>query len=328
MTLVNLLWRAWNHFREYGFCSTVFAARNIFINGALRRTFGFWERMGIHITQNHFYQPVPDTRELRLRKDTVWKDSEMIGINMEQKSQLRFLEEHFPQYRAEYVRFPKDRNQRSSKFDFCFGGGIAEVDAEVLWCMIRHFKPSTIIEIGSGSSTLLIAQACMVNKREDKKDSRFITIDPYPSRMIQGNIPGLARIIPQKVQDLDLQFFQELKSGDILFIDSSHVSKIGSDVNYLYLEVLPRLNEGVIVHIHDIFLPSEYPQKWVIGEHRFWTEQYLLQAFLTYNSAFEVLWGGYYMHLKYPDELKATFPTYNPRTTMPGSFWIRRRGKK
>ncbi len=289
MTLVNLLSRTWDHFKAYGLRSTVSAARIIFI----RRTFGLWESMGVHVTPNHFYQPIPDTRELRLRRDSIWKNSEMAGINMNKETQLRFLKEYFPIYCDEYIHFSRNKNQRSSEFTFSFGGGIAEVDAEVLYCMVRHFKPSTIIEIGSGSSTLLIAQACQLNKKEDKKDSRFITVDPYPPSVIKGNIPGLTRSIPRKVQELDIVFFRELKSGDILFIDSSHVSKIGSDVNYLYLEVLPRLNEGVIVHSHDIFLPSEYPEKWVMDKHIFWTEQYLLQAFLTYNSEFEVLWGGH-----------------------------------
>jgi hypothetical protein len=322
--LTSLLSRAWGHFKEYGLCSTVSAGYNLFI----RRTFGFWERMGVHVTPNHFHQPIPDTRELRLRKDSIWKNSEMVGINMKKETQLRFLREYFPQYRDEYIHFPKNKNQTSSEFDFCFGGGIAEVDAEVLYCMVRHFKPSTVIEIGSGSSTLLIAQACQLNKREDKKDSRFITVDPYPPRVIKRNIPGLTRLIPQKVQEVDIEFFRELKSGDILFIDSSHVCKIGSDVNYLYLEVLPRLNTGVIVHSHDIFLPSEYPEKWVMGEHTFWTEQYLLQAFLTYNSAFEVLWGGAYMHINYPKELESVFPSYDHKTTVPGSFWFRRKAIK
>ena len=281
--------RAWNHFREYGLGSTLSVMRNIF----LKRTFRIWEKLGFYVIPKHYYYPIPETRELLLREKKIWKNSELIGIDMNEKIQLKFLKEVFPNYKSEYIRFPKDKNQRDSKFDFYFGsGGIAEVDAEVLYCMIRHFKPSTIIEIGSGSSTLLIAQACRVNKREVGKVSKFIVVDPYPRKTIQMGIPGLTHIVPKKVEELDLEFFEALESGDILFIDSSHVVKIGGDVNYLYLEVLPRLNAGVIVHSHDIFLPYEYPKEWIIKEHKFWTEQYLLQAFLTYNSAFEVLWGG------------------------------------
>jgi hypothetical protein len=115
-----------------------------------------------------------------------------------------------------------------------------------------------------------------------------------------------------------------LGENDILFIDSTHVLRIGSDVQYEFLEVLPRLRPGVYVHIHDIFMPAEYPEAWVRREHRFWTEQYLLQAFLCYNGAFEVIWAGSYMHLKHPDELAAAFASYGPGRH-PGSFWIRRR---
>lgn len=121
-----------------------------------------------------------------------------------------------------------------------------------------------------------------------------------------------------------MSVFKELGENDILFIDSSHVLKIGSDVQYEYNEILPRLNKGVLIHVHDIFLPLEYPETWVRQSHRFWTEQYLLQAFLAYNSAFKVLWAGHYMHWKYPDLLEKAFRTYNREITGPGSFWMRK----
>ena len=130
-------------------------------------------------------------------------------------------------------------------------------------------------------------------------------------------------MIEKKVQDLDVDFFSQLNSGDILFIDSSHTVKIGGDVNYLFLEVLPRLNPGVIVHVHDIFLPFEYRRDWVLDEFRFWTEQYLLQAFLTFNSEFEVLLASYYLSHYHKEHLRAAFPDL-PRW-IGGSFWMRRK---
>jgi predicted O-methyltransferase YrrM len=320
--MASSILRAWNHIREYGFRSTACAGRNIF----LKQTFRFWETMGIHITPSHYHQPIPDARDLSTRKKSVWKDSEMIGIDMNDENQLRFLKEVFSKYREEYVNFPKDKGQRDSEFDFYFGNGAFEaVDAEVLYCMVRYFKPSRIMEIGSGFSTLLFIKAIEANRRQERKESSFIAVDPHPSKVIKSDISGLTKLIPKEVQELDLDFFQQLESGDILFIDSSHVVKIGGDVNYLYLDVLPRIKEGVIIHAHDIFLPSEYPERWVLSEHRFWTEQYLLQAFLTYSPAFEVLWGGSYMATNYPEELKATFPSYNEGITQPGSFWMRKR---
>jgi hypothetical protein len=191
--------------------------------------------------------------------------------------------------------------------------------------MIRHFKPKKIFEIGSGNSTYLAAQAVLKNKEENGKGCELIAFEPYPNDVLRAGFPGLSKLIPTKIQNIALSKFSELKENDILFIDSSHVLKIGGDVQYEYLEILPRLNKGVIVHIHDIFLPAEYPKEWVLKKYRFWTEQYLLQAFLASNSAFEVLWGGSYMHLKHPDKLEAAFASYKREVRWPGSFWMRRK---
>jgi len=118
----------------------------------------------------------------------------------------------------------------------------------------------------------------------------------------------LRSLIEKKVEDIDLEFFSQLDSSDILFIDSSHTVKIGGDVNYLFLEVLPRLKPGVIVHVHDIFLPFDYRRDWVKDQFRFWTEQYLLQAFLSFNAEFKVLMCNSYLGLYYVEDMKSTFP--------------------
>lgn len=130
------------------------------------------------------------------------------------------------------------------------------------------------------------------NKEEDGNECELVAFEPYPNKVLKAGFPGLFKLIPSRIQDIALSKFTELKKNDFLFIDSTHTLKTGSDVQYEYLEILPRLNEGVIVHIHDIFLPAEYPKAWVLKDHRFWTEQYLLQAFLSFNSMFEILWGG------------------------------------
>lgn len=134
----------------------------------------------------------------------------------------------------------------------------------------------------------------------------------------------MSNLIKEPVQNVPLSTFEKLGEDDILFIDSSHVLKVGSDVQYEYNEILPRLNKGVLIHVHDVFLPFEYPKKWIRQYHRFWTEQYLLQAFLTYNSAFKVIWGGYYMHRNHPELLEKAFKTYSPEKIEPGSFWMRK----
>ena len=117
---------------------------------------------------------------------------------------------------------------------------------------------------------------------------------------------------------------REARNGNcFLFIDSSHVCKIGSDVQFLFLEVLPRIRPGVVVHMHDIFMPLEYPKHWGLDSGRFWNEQYLLQTFLSFNEAFEVFWAGHWMHIKHPDLLMKAFPSYKAGVS-PGSFWFRR----
>jgi hypothetical protein len=196
----------------------------------------------------------------------------------------------------------------------------------VLYGMVRSLKPRRILEIGSGHSTLLSAQAILANTSEDPGyRCELRAIEPYPSEILRRGFPGLSRLVTAPVQDVPIADFLELGADDILFIDSSHVLSIGGDVRYEYLEVLPRLNPGVVVHVHDIFLPAEYPEEWVRRQHRFWNEQYLLQALLVGNSGFEVLWGSSFMHLRHPEALERAFRSYRREERWPASFWLRRR---
>lgn len=278
--------------------------------------------MGFHITPNHFYEPIPDTRKL---KDKLWQEySCLIGIDINEENQIKLLSLFASKFREEYECFPKNKTSVPYQY-YVNNGGFESVDGEILYCMIRYFKPKRIIEIGSGNSTYLSAQAILKNKEKNRMDFELIAIEPYPSKVLEKGFPGLSKLIKKEVQDVNLTEFGQLKENDILFIDSSHVLKIGSDVQYEYLEILPRLNKSVIVHIHDIFFPSEYPRNLILKEYRFYNEQYFLQAFLTFNRVFEVLWAGSYMHLKHPDLLKKAFTSYNPKTVYPGSFWIRKK---
>jgi predicted O-methyltransferase YrrM len=287
-----------------------------------KKLFTLWEKLGFHITRNHFYEPIPDTRTL---KDDLWqKTSELVGIDINEESQINLLSMFSCKFKEEYENFP--RNKTSIKYQYYINNGaFTSVDGEILYCMIRYFKPKKIFEIGAGNSTYLSAQAILKNKEEDNDyECELVAIDPYPNNTLKAGFPGLSKLIPKKVQDIPLSEFKKLSENDILFIDSSHVLKIGSDVQYLYLEVLPRLNKGVIVHAHDIFLPAEYPKEWVLKNYIFWNEQYLLQAFLAFNNSFEVLWAGSYMHLRHPDKLEEAFSSYKRDKIWPSSFWIRK----
>jgi hypothetical protein len=284
-------------------------------NATFPELFRRWERRGFHVTPVHFYQPIPDTQSL---PETLWMHpSDLAGVEMNETTQLELLREHIPKFRDEYEQLPTSSPGREKGFyvnNTLFGG----VDALVAYCMVRHFKPRTIIEVGSGFSSLVLGQAAERNKR-----AGLICIEPFPREFLREGFPGLRSLIEKKVQDIELEFFSQLESDDILFIDSSHTVKIGSDVNYLFLEVLPRLRPGVIVHVHDIFLPFEYRRDWVLDELRFWTEQYLLQAFLAFNSEFEVLMANSYLKHYHEEDLKAAFPTLSRWEG--GSFWMRRR---
>jgi len=283
-------------------------------SGKFQEIFLVWERHGFHVTPVHFYQPIPDTQSL---PETLWnRPSKLVGIEMNDSVQLDLLRNCFPKFREEYEQFPSKSTGELGRFDLnngIFGG----TDALVAYSMVRHFQPRLIIEVGSGFSSLVLGEAATKNR-----SSELICVEPFPQEFLRQGFPGLHSLIEKRVEDVDLEFFSQLDSGDILFIDSSHTVRIGGDVNYLFLKVLPRLKPGVIVHIHDIFLPFEYRRDWVMDEFRFWTEQYLLQAFLTFNSEFEVLMGNGYLGHYHMEDLKATFPISPWWGGV--SFWIRR----
>jgi hypothetical protein len=265
--------------------------------------------------------PIPDTRTLT---DDLWdKKSEMVGIEFNDNAQLKLLKSFKDNFRSEYDNFPLEKTDIPHQY-YVNNRDYGAVDGEILYSMIRHFKPNLIIEIGSGHSTYLSAQAVLKNNESDGHEGNLIAIEPYPRGVLAEGFPGLTKFIQKNVQEVELEFFRELNKNDILFIDSSHVLKIGGDVQYEYLEILPGLNPGVIVHIHDIFLPGEYPEYWVKDMFRFWNEQYLLQAFLSFNEHFEVLFANNYINQNYPEKYEESFKNYNSLKTNPGGFWIRK----
>lgn len=286
-----------------------------------KQNFKTWEKHGYHVTPNHFYEPIPDTRGL---SNTLWdKNSDMIGINLNVQKQMDLLLKFSDRFKNEYESIPREKP--SVPYQYYLSNGQYEfVDGAILYCMVRYFKPKRIFEIGSGNSTYLSAQAIQKNGLDRGDNCSLVAYEPYPNAILIKGFPGLSKLVKMKIEDIPLSEFEQLKENDILFIDSSHVLKIGGDVKYELLEILPRLNKGVIIHFHDIFLPAEYPRDWILKRFQFWTEQYLLQAFLAFNDSFEVLWAGHYMHLTYPEKLNETFSYYDKNKLLPGSFWIRK----
>lgn len=282
-------------------------------------------RHGFHMLRKHFYLPVPDDTD---RLDEFWgKPSEMVGIDPNEPLAFEVMESICPKYLPEFrERFPIDGPVNPPGF-YLINGGYMAVDAHVLYCLIRHFKPKRIVEIGNGNSTLLSIAAADRNKAETGRRPKVTSIDPYPWPMFQGGYEGLDELVPERVQDVPVSFFEELEENDMLFIDSSHVIRSGNDVHYEFLEILPRLKPGVLVHVHDISMPKPYPKVYFENQ-LYWNEQYLLQAFLTYNNRFEIVWPGNYMMINHPDRMLAVFPEFNRMRqdypmSEPSAFWMR-----
>lgn len=269
----------------------------------------------------HFYSPIADLEEIKLRQDCIWRPSrDMAGIKWNEAEQLALLSEGFKPYMAD-IRFPVEQSADPATY-FYRNDQFPALDAEVLYCILRHFKPARMIEVGSGFSSLVTAQ---VNRDFLGNQLHFSCIEPYPRQFLRDGVAGISELVMRKVEDVPLDYFDCLREGDVLFIDSSHVSKVGSDVNYLFFEIVPRLNRGVLIHIHDIFLPEEYPKRWVIEEGRHWNEQYLVRAFLEFNASFEILWAANFMAKYHTAEVAAVFPNF-PQLGGGGSLWLRRTG--
>jgi predicted O-methyltransferase YrrM len=188
-------------------------------------------------------------------------------------------------------------------------------DAEILYALVRQLKPKRIVEVGSGNSTKLFRQAI----RDSQLETELVSVDPEPRIEIGGFSDRFYR---QRVESLPVDFFRQLGDGDFLFIDSSHEIKPGNDVVFLFLIVLPILARGVVIHVHDIFLPYEYPRDWLVNKRWGWNEQYLVQSLLEAPSAYEVLWAGHYLQRTMSD-FQGQFPNWRPNSRA-GSLWLQR----
>lgn len=267
----------------------------------------------------HFYSPIVSRKDLEGYESQIWGEQlldSLPGINLNVEKQLALLQE-FAVYYADlhYTADPAGPGR------YYFGNNSYEhTDAIILYSFIRHFQPKHIIEVGSGFSSAL-----MLDTREKYSTHTKLTfIEPYPKllySLLEDRDKEHCTIRPTKVQDVSLEQFTLLQENDILFIDSSHVSKTGSDVNYEILKILPALNSGVIIHFHDIFYPFEYLKDWV-EEGRNWNEGYMLRAFLSYNDAFEILFFGDYLHKHHPYAYKDMPLTYE---NTGGNIWLRKK---
>ncbi|HEY0372565.1 MAG TPA: class I SAM-dependent methyltransferase [Thermoanaerobaculia bacterium] len=270
--------------------------------------------VGVFPIRNQYYEPQFDTADLR--PGSVVRP--LPGIDWNIDGQLALLEElHY----ADEVRkaFNEQRNRTK---DFRFGNGAFEAgDAEFWYSIVRHVKPRNIIEIGSGNSTLVARLAIEANAAEAAGYAcRHTCIEPYEAPWLESTGVSLIR---RKVEDVDQTVFATLGRGDILFIDSTHMIKPQGDVLVEFLEILPKIPSGVIVHVHDIFSPRGYLDEWVKEKVFFWNEQFLLEAFLSHNRDWKVLAALNYLHHDYAAQFKAVCPFVTPQDE-PGSFYLER----
>lgn len=273
------------------------------------------------VPPGHYYSPVPSAADIErsdAERATAPLPSTVPGIDLNVAVQLEtirkltefYAENAFPEKQVKGRRYYYDND--------LFGYG----DATVLHCMLRLLRPRHIVEVGSGFSSALI-----LDTRDDflSPDTQCTFIEPDPVRLdelLSDADRQTVDILVAPVQDAPLSLFKALGPNDVLFIDSSHVSKLASDVNLLVFSILPSLKTGVYVHIHDIFYPFEYPAEW-LHSGRFWTEDYLIRAFLEFNDEFEVVLFNSYLGMLHGDEVSSALPIW--RRNPGGSLWLRRR---
>jgi predicted O-methyltransferase YrrM len=276
-----------------------------------------FKKVGVFPISNHYYEPLFDDRLLKRPLDL---DRNLPGINWNDAVQLTLLEKFHFQDELAAIPFEKETQDFSFYYD---NPSLRPGDAEYLYSMVRQFMPSRIIEIGSGYSTLLVQKA-ISDIRVLKQDYTIehICIEPYEMPWLEKT--GV-RVIRELVEDLKPDFFKSLGENDILFIDSSHMVRPQGDVLFEFLEILPVLQKGVIIHVHDIYSPRDYPKELLVDDVMFWNEQYILESFLTCNPSFEIIGALNYLKIHYAQAVYAKLPVLGKRTDeVPGSFWIRK----
>lgn len=284
------------------------------LNGQLRDQLDqLWQPPG------HFYSPIPDVADIKSRATAIFDRSatSLPGINLNEKRQIELLKA----FQSYYDTQPFTAQQQENRRYYFENPHYSYSDAIFLHCMMRYSQPQQIIEVGSGFSSCVMLDT---NELFFANHIQLTHIEPYPNLLYSLLRPGdreRVEILPQKLQEIPLDRFQSLRAGDILFIDSTHVSKTGSDVNYLFFEILPSLAPGVYVHIHDIFYPFEYPAEWVYNG-RAWNEAYLLRGFLQYNEAFSIQFFNTYLEQVYEPRFREKMPLCLKDPG--GSLWLRK----
>jgi len=287
------------------------------------------DRLGIHILPKHYYTPVPDYKWLRQHREAWMGRAPLIGVDWDLDQQVEWLEHICRPYYHEVAGL--DWYKQASRQTL--GPGFGAVEAQVLHCFIRSQAPPRIVEIGSGVSTMCMLNALSINQQENRPPSEVVCVEPYPSEALRKN--QNITLIEQPCQMVATTVFSQLRAGDLLFIDSSHAVKLGSDVIRIYMDIIPSVSTGVFIHIHDIFLPYLYPRaalSYPFGSQ----ETALLLALLTNNEHLSVLASLSALHYDRTQELAHIASDYRPQPNFeglavdfpakghfPNSLWLR-----
>ena len=271
------------------------------------------------VLRRGYYSPIPD---LSSTPDSVWaRRSPLHGVDLDADRAFAFAERHLSPYIAEWN--PPREGRADEPAFFLRNLTFQDVDADLLYAMVRNSKPRHIVELGSGFSTLVMAEAVEANGLEGTT-GELVSYDPYPRSNVAGHrIPGLSELHALRAQDVPPEIFSTLGPGDILFVDTTHAVKLDGDINRIVLDVLPTLRPGVLVHFHDVWLPWEYHRHLLAALGFYWTEQYLLQAFLSENRGYEVVLPLQAMIRHDAERMTRLVPRYDPEH-YPSGFWIRR----
>jgi hypothetical protein len=270
------------------------------------------------VPPGHFYSPLVDTNELRRDAARVFeRNREIPDIDLNEHGQLQLIGElrHF------YRDLPFQDTQSEANLYYYDNPYYSYGDAILLACMLRHVRPKRLIEFGCGFSSCVILD---INRLFLGRKLECTFIDPNPERLkrLSKRYDGRINIVESRAQDIDLQIVTGLERNDIIFIDSTHVTKAGSDVNFHLFDVLPRLAPGVLIHFHDVFYPFEYPESWFFEENRSWNENYILRAFLAGNSNYEIVLFNDFMKLRHLREITKDMPLFGKNSG--GALWIRK----
>lgn len=282
----------------------------------LRLSTKILRRIGIFPIRDHYYEPLfNDVHLLRELKSS----RELPGIDFNEEGQLKFLQNLI--YQTEFFQYVETEKCKSEVNAFKFENGSFESgDAEFLYNILRHIKPKRIIEVGCGTSTKIIQHALKNNEAENGFSATHVCVEPYEQPWL-ASYPNI-KLVREKIELLDLKLFEELEAGDLLFIDSSHMIRPQGDVLHEYLTIIPSLNNGVYVHVHDIFTPHDYLEHFVKDKVLFWNEQYLLEALLTDNKSLEIVAALNFLKHRHYSELQKICPYLSPDRE-PGSFYFR-----